>query len=118
MSKKKYEVNFTISKKCPFCPEKDYAYIYKRWFGLVRHVQNNHLKVTDRSRGFVNSYLTQGWKKGNLIYIRVYKSLYGKYFDIDIKHPEECMKMLYYYVTGNPSFRITTTIALNNKRKR
>lgn len=110
MKMKKYEreKNFLISKKCPFCPQPDYAYTYKRWYGLLRHVQTNHLKVKTRKRGFGNSYFGQGWEKGQLIYIRIYKSLYGKYFDIDILNPEICFKMLYYYVTNNPSFRIIT----------
>lgn len=96
-----------FQKTCPFCPQVYYSYIYKTWIGLLRHVQSEHLRVLSRDRGYHCTWTSKGeqWKNGDLIYIRVYDVRYSKYHDIDIKSPEECEKLLYLYVTDNPSFR-------------
>jgi hypothetical protein len=96
-----------FDKLCPFCPQKSYGYHFKTWCGLLHHVHREHLKVISRERGYENSWYVKGdkWKAGQLIYIRVYDVPYSKYHDLDIKSPEECEKLLYAYVTDNPSFR-------------
>lgn len=107
--KYKYEKNFKISKKCPFCPQTKWSYVYKRWFGLLRHVECEHLFIGQKSKAtfsssyYKNKYL---WKPGMPIFIRIYKVKYAEYYDYDISSPEECYELLYAYVTDNPSFRI------------
>jgi len=105
--------SFKIKKPCPFCPINSYTYIYKTWYGLFRHVQKDHLKVLSRKRGFEYSWWNLGssWKKGKLIFIRCWEMKYSKYFDIDIKNPDECERYLLWYVTENPSFRKKLKVA-------
>lgn len=104
----KTKKNFKIAKKCPFCPMTKYAYVYKRWFGLLRHVELEHLFVGKRDSTYSNSwaYKKSSWKDGVLLFIRVWLVKYSDYYDIDISSPEECEQMLYAYVTDNPSFRL------------
>jgi hypothetical protein len=96
-----------FNKLCPFCPKENCSYKFKTWIGLLRHVYREHLKVLSRDRGYQNSWFLMGdeWKPNDLIYIRVYEQRYSKYYDIDIKSPEECEQFLLNYVTDNPSFR-------------
>lgn len=100
--------NFNIDKVCPFCPVTPYAYHYKRWYGLLRHVFEQHLRVFSKKRGFEYSWRSRGapeWKKGDLIYIRIWEIKYSKCYDIEIKNKEECERFLYWYVKDNPSFK-------------
>ena len=70
-------------------------------------MQIEHLRIISKDRGVGNSWNYKGseWRKGNLIYIRVFDVLYSEYHDIDIQSPEECEKLLIAYVTDNPSYR-------------
>lgn len=99
--------NFKINKLCPFCPQAKYAYFFKTWNGLLRHVERDHLRVISKQRGFEYSWWRRGidWKEGDTIYIRAYLVKYSKFYDFDIKNKEECYQLLYWYVTDNPSFK-------------
>lgn len=116
----KIRKNFRIEKKCPFCPDRKSSYVYKTWFGLLRHVEEDHLFVNRRSASFENCWANSKhfWKEGNLIFIRIWLVKYSDWYDIDIKYPEECEQLLFSYVTDNPSFRLPTpTSKMKGKRK-
>jgi hypothetical protein len=101
------KVTQRFEKLCPFCPQVSYGYHFKTWNGLLHHVHKEHLRVIKRSSAYENSWYFRGekWKAGQLIFIRIYDVFYSKFHDLDIKSPEECEKLLYAYVTDDPSYR-------------
>jgi len=67
--------NFRINHKCPFCSS---TYFYKYFWGLLRHVENVHIPRGRHSR----------WT-----------------YDKDIDKRRTLTKLLYDYVSDNPSVK-------------
>jgi len=91
----KKEETFPIDppKQCPFCPRRSYAYKFKTFHGLLKHIAGEHCR----------SYTIKKLK-----WIRVYESLYDKWEDIPINSWNHVVELTRAYCKGklNPSLRM------------
>jgi len=92
--------NFPLKppKPCPLCPR--YPYQYKNFWGLVRHIQRDHLVGP-------NGKILPWSDKDKVAFLREYDQRYVPKRDIPVKSYSHVEKILYYYAKGewNPSLR-------------
>lgn len=92
----KIEETFLVEppKQCPFCPKRSYAYRFKTFDGLLKHIAGVHCRP----------YPTEKKVKQ----IRVYDSLYNIFEDIPVNGWNHVVELTRAYCKGqfNPSIRM------------
>lgn len=92
------------SKPCPFCPKSKWAYLYRTYNGMFRHVLQEHV-YDDHKKPAWFVYTPDYTKK---FYVRIYKVFPISFTDYELKGKEQLEAYMESYCFDNvfnPSLR-------------